>query len=106
MKKRKSQADRLLELLSDGKPHNTDEIQTVVYGANHLGTARIASRVNDLRNRGYEIPEAVQDKVRPTLYWYQLGNPPKPRVKLVPQYVTVNGVEMVRMVPENLSAAQ
>lgn len=97
--KKLSQADRLLKLLSDGKPHSTPEIQLVVYGADHLGTANIKARIDDLRNRGYEIPRAEQDKSNPSVYWYQLGNPPKPKPRLVPQVVEIEGIKHVRLVP-------
>lgn len=71
----KSQADRLLDLLSDGQPHSTIEIQRVVYGGEHLGTARIASRVTDLRDRGYEI-ESKPWKINKTVWWYRLKEKP------------------------------
>jgi len=51
----KTQKDRLLNLLKDGLWHDTPSIQIVVYGKNHLGVARIASRINDLKNEGYDI---------------------------------------------------
>lgn len=51
----KSQRERLLILLSDGNWHNTPEIQEKVYGQNHLGVARIASRICDLRGDGHMI---------------------------------------------------
>lgn len=50
-----SQKAKLYRLLSDGQYHTTDEIQTVVYGKNHLGVARIAARIHDLKKEGYEI---------------------------------------------------
>ncbi len=94
--KRPSQADRLLKLLSDGKEHRTDEIQQVVYGANHLGTARIASRADDLRKRGYDIPLARADRDIPSLSWYHINltEAQKPKPKLV-AVRTPNGVAMV-----------
>lgn len=98
MAKKESQADRLLQLLSDGEEHSTDEIMRRVYGAGHLGTARIASRINDLRNRGYEIPEARRDAENKTLFWYRLGNPPKPKPRIEYRPVEVNGVMMMRAV--------
>lgn len=66
----KTQKDRLLNLLSDGNYHDTPEIQAVVYGANHLGVARIASRINDLRNDGYLIETKHKDG---TIYCYRLN---------------------------------
>lgn len=97
-----SQAERLRRLLSDEQPHSTPEIQNVVYGGNHLGTARIASRVNDLRNGGLEI-ESYRDRENPAIWWYVLKNAPKSPPKLVPMFVEVGGVRMVRMVPESPS---
>jgi len=67
-----SQTQKLLELLKDGKRHSTREIQIYVYGADHLGSARIAARADDLRKRGYNIPEAERDQVNSTIYWYQM----------------------------------
>ena len=57
-----SQKERLLALLGDGEWHTTPEIQEQVYGANHLGVARIASRVSDLRKEGYDIESKKYDK--------------------------------------------
>lgn len=71
-----SQVKKLYNLLSDGKPHNTAEIQRVVYGGNHLGVARISARVADIRaGRGVPatpIKDAEQDKYNKSLYWYQM----------------------------------
>ena len=58
-------------LLLDGYPHRTDEIMRVVYGADHLGVARIASRIADLKNRGHVLV-GWKDEERPSLYWYQI----------------------------------
>lgn len=67
-----SQLDLLYDLLYDGQPHRTDEIMKVVYGSDHLGVARIAARISDLRKRGVMVKPAWPDKEKPTLYWYQL----------------------------------
>lgn len=77
MARKPSQADRLYALLKDGAEHDTPEIQRVVYGGSHLGVARIASRVHDLRKRGLEI-EGRADPENPSIYRYQLKNAPKP----------------------------
>lgn len=100
--KKLSQTDRLHKLLSDGKEHRTDEIQQVVYGANHLGTARIASRIDDLRAKGYDIPKARRDENHPTLFWYRMNltGPAAPKRKLVPMIVERDGIRFVRMVEE------
>lgn len=71
-----SQADKLLELLSDGKPHSTVEIMRVVYGGDHLGVARIASRVSELRERGWII-ESKPGKINKTVWWYRLTSEPE-----------------------------
>lgn len=49
-----SQGVRLLEFLKDKELHGTDEIQSNVYGMAHLGAARVAARIYDLRKR-YKI---------------------------------------------------
>jgi hypothetical protein len=53
--KKKSQVQKLHELLMDNKWHNTIEILESVYGIEHSGIARIGARVHDLKNLGYEI---------------------------------------------------
>ena len=66
-----SQTQKLYNLLSDGNPHRTDEIMLVVYGANHLGLARVSARIHDLKMEGHNIT-GRKDKNNPTLYWYML----------------------------------
>ena len=88
-----SQADRILKLLSDGKPYSTIEIMERVYGGSHLGIARIGARVHDLRGKGHEI-DGWKDKENPAIFWYQLKVKPKPRV----EYVQVEGVIHARVV--------
>lgn len=69
---KQSQAEKLYELLKDGKPHRTDEIQRVVYGGDHLGLSRVGARVFDIKKKyGVEI-KGWKDKERPSLYYYQL----------------------------------
>lgn len=46
-----SQTDRLIALLDDFRWHDTPEILAVVYGAEHLGIARISARVLDAKKR-------------------------------------------------------
>ena len=74
-----SQTTRLLELLSDGLPHRTDNILQVVYGSEHLGIARIGARIADLRETyeiiGYKCPE------RKSLYFYKLLGPKKVEIR-------------------------
>jgi hypothetical protein len=67
-----SQTDRLYSLLSDGEPHRTDEIMAIVYGADHLGLARVGARVYDVQQKyGVKI-NGWHDKNNPSLYWYQI----------------------------------
>ena len=70
--KRESQTTRIYNLLMDGEPHRTDEIQIKIYGRNHLGTARISGRVSDIR-RIYKITvDGWKDKDIPSLFWYRI----------------------------------
>lgn len=64
-----SQKQRLLTLLSDYEWHTTPQIQIAVYGANHLGIARVAARCNDLKNDGYDIESR---KVTQSIWEYRL----------------------------------
>ena len=59
-----SQKERLKLLLSDGLWHDTPEIQNAVYGKNHLGVARIAARIKDLKDEGCIIEcKNVENKI-------------------------------------------
>jgi len=69
--KKISQADKLLELLSDYQPHPTTEILEIVYGGEHKGIARIGARINDLKNKGYQIKSWPDREVK-TIWHYQL----------------------------------
>lgn len=64
-----SQKQRLLTFLSDHEWKTTPQIQVAVYGANHLGVARIGARVNDLKNDGYKIESR---KVTQSIWEYKL----------------------------------
>ena len=65
-----SQTDRLYNLLSDGQPHRTDEIQRVVYGDDHLGLARVGARIFDIKKK-YNIEiDGKRDAKKGSLYWY------------------------------------
>lgn len=66
-----SQAESLLNLLSDGKPHSTFEITRIVYGLDHAGVCRISARIKELRDRGFDI-DGFKDKENKARYWYQL----------------------------------
>ena len=67
-----TQKEKLLNLLSDYKPHRTDEIMEVVYGSSHLGLCRIGARIHDLKADGAKFEDGWKDKITPSLFWYQL----------------------------------
>lgn len=70
-----SQANKLLDLLSDGNPHSTTEIMAKVYGGSHLGLARVGARIFDLKKQGHVIT-GKKDRYNPTVYWYQIKKEP------------------------------
>lgn len=65
----KSQKQKLLTFLSDHEWKTTPQIQVAVYGANHLGVARIAPRILDLKNDGYDIESR---KITQAIWSYRL----------------------------------
>ena len=67
-----SQTKKLYELLSDRKPHRTDEIMKVCYGDDHLGLARVGARIWDIKNKHNVEIESWKDKDVPSLWWYQI----------------------------------
>lgn len=64
-----SQKQRLLSLLSDGEWYDTPSIQYAVYGGEHLGVARIAARIGDLKKDGHDIESK---KVSKSIWCYRL----------------------------------
>ena len=70
-----SQSARLLEFLSDGRWHRTDDILREVYGDDHLGIARIGARIHGLKQDGAAIEGRRDEKIK-SLYWYRLLKPP------------------------------
>ncbi len=83
-----SQADKLLELLSDEEAHSTVEIMRVVYGGDHLGLARVGARVYDLKEKGYVI-ESRPGKINKTIWYYKLMASPEVPKKAVRTIVPV-----------------
>lgn len=69
---KQSQTVKLLNLLSDFKPHRTDEILKKVYGNSHLGIARISARVYDLKKKYHCNIKCIKDRKNPTLSFYQI----------------------------------
>lgn len=51
---KKSQTERLYELLSDGQWHSTVEILEKCYGSDRLGIARISARIYDIKKK-YDV---------------------------------------------------
>ena len=67
-----SQVDRLYNLLSDGRPHSTVEILEEVYGGDHLGLARVAARIYDVKKKYHVNIKCWSDSERRTMSWYQI----------------------------------
>ena len=80
---KKSQAERLWEVLRDGRPHRTDEILTRVYGSEHAGIARIGARISDVKRNHHVEIKGYKDKQIPSLYWYHAQVPEVLRVQTV-----------------------
>ena len=75
-----TQTERLYNLLSDGKPHRTDEIVNLVYGPG-LSLARVGARIFDVKDKYKVIINGWHDKFNPALYWYQMGVSNKEEIK-------------------------
>lgn len=69
---KQSQADKILELLQDLKPHRGDEIMEYAYGKANLGWAKPTARISELRKAGHNVKCLGRDKQIKTLSWYQL----------------------------------
>jgi biotin operon repressor len=69
--KKQSQLEKLLKLLLDKKPHSTVEILKKVYGADHLGLARVGARIWELRKEGYKIG-GRKHPIKQSVYIYQM----------------------------------
>jgi hypothetical protein len=66
---KKSQTQRLYELLLDGKSHRTDEIVEKIYGSG-LSLSRVGARIYDVQKKyGVKI-KGWHDTENPKLYWY------------------------------------
>lgn len=70
-----SQVERLKEVLIDGCWHDTPEILERVYGASHLGIARISARIYDISKTlptGLTV-ESRKKKGNETVWEYRLA---------------------------------
>jgi hypothetical protein len=68
-----SQAQKILNLLSDHEPHSTVEILNKCYDLGDKGIARVGARVWDLKKRGHTII-GERDVDKRSIYWYTLRN--------------------------------
>lgn len=67
-----SQIEKLYDELYDGQPHRSDELLKNVYGSEHLGIARLAARIYDLKKRMDVTIRSWPDPEHASLTWYQL----------------------------------
>lgn len=72
-----TQTEKLFHLLRDQKPYRTDKILSQVYGSEHLGIARIAARIYDMKQQYNVEVDCWKDKKTKTLFWYQITKMPK-----------------------------
>lgn len=68
-----SQTDKLYRLLSDYEWHLTPEILEKVYGASHLGIARISARILDVKRK--YVVDIESESVHGSLWKYRLKMP-------------------------------
>lgn len=94
-----SQREKLKEFLADGKPHTSIQILAAVYGGEHKGIARIASRINELRDEGCII-ESGRGKLNKSIWYYQWknapGRTPEPKKMVGVEYVIRDGVRYAK----------
>ena len=64
-----TQKEKLKTILQDGLVHTVPELIKLVYGLNKPSSARLAARVYDLRQDGYEI---ISNPETATKWWYQM----------------------------------
>lgn len=67
-----SQLDLLYTALYTGEPKRSDILLKEVYGSEHLGIARLAARVYDLKKRMNVKIKSWADPEKPSLTWYKL----------------------------------
>jgi len=92
---RKSQCDRVLEVLADGRPHTITEIHE------RAGTMRLNSRISQMRSRGHNIVcERVGQDYRYTLI------PPLDEPEPLPQQTSGSSSGATPTLPPDGGAAQ
>ena len=93
--KRPTQRDRVRAwLLEHGSITNVEAVQHQIL--------RLSERIRELQEEGLEITgDWVRvDGKKTGTYRYTLVSAPKPKPKLVPQVVMIDGVRHVRLVPD------
>jgi hypothetical protein len=70
-----SQVERIKNLLSDGEWHSNFDLIAQAYGVDFPASARLAARINDLKNRGYHV-EGKHDESNHKKYWYRMITDP------------------------------
>ncbi len=69
---KKSQLEKMWDLMRDGNPHSTYQIVAEVYDMSTTTIARVASRVFDMKKKyGVDI-NSWPDKDNPKMWWYQV----------------------------------
>lgn len=76
-----SQVQRVLNSLKDFRPHTVIELNGLVYKLNKPTSARLAARVWELRQRGYQIASNKTEK-NSKIWWYQLLKTPENKTLL------------------------
>ena len=102
-----TQHERLFALLSDNRPHRTDEIVNVVYPSANIcficgrgdtrSLARVGARIWDLKNGKWSgkkqcLIRGWNDEKNHSLHWYQMDVPAKHEIQpvsLVPAFKAV-----------------
>lgn len=86
----KSQTEKLYDLLKNGDHVRTDRIMLEVYGASHLGIARISARIGDIKKKYGVRIEGEHDRDNPSLYWYWIApETSEPSPDLVEKYPAI-----------------
>ena len=80
----------IYDLLLDGNPHSTNEIQEKAFGREHLGYANIHARITEIRKKyGVNIINYPDDKIRSLTYYQMI--PPEVRFEEMPEFEKYGG---------------
>lgn len=61
---------KVLDVLSDDKPHSTFELVRRAYNQNHASVARLGAVIYELKYRYDKCIIGARSKKNPTKYWY------------------------------------